>query len=76
MKRSKLKNNNAVRKIIISGVVLLVVLSFIILVSALTFDERAVLESELDNLNAELNNQGYSWLINHNNHNLNFGGNI
>ncbi|MEK6936024.1 MAG: hypothetical protein AABW67_04490 [Nanoarchaeota archaeon] len=73
MKRSKLKNNNVVRKIIISGVVLLVVLSFIILVSALTSEDRASLQGELDNLTSQLSDSRYSWLTNNN---LNNGGNI
>ena len=66
MKRSKLKNNNAVRKITIPGVVLLIVLSFVVLVSALTSDERNQLQNELNNLTAELSNQGYSWLTDYN----------
>lgn len=66
MKRSKLKDNNAVRKIIISGVVLLGILSLVILVSALTDNEKASLQSELNNLTFELNNSDYSWLVNYN----------
>ncbi len=37
----------------------------VIFVSALTDDERAGLQSELDNLTEQVNNAGYNWLINY-----------
>ncbi|MEK6936109.1 MAG: hypothetical protein AABW67_04930 [Nanoarchaeota archaeon] len=64
------------RKLLLIGIILISIISFVFLVSALTSDERQSLQSELDNLTADLNSNGYSWLINPNNHDLNFGGNI
>ena len=68
--------NKNMDKLAVVGPVLIALISLVFLVSALTSDERQSLQSELDNLIIELSNQGYSWFINPNNYNLNFGGNI
>ena len=38
------------RKLLLIGIILISIIPFVFLISALTYDERAVLESELDNL--------------------------
>ncbi|MEK6936026.1 MAG: hypothetical protein AABW67_04500 [Nanoarchaeota archaeon] len=61
------------RSLIILASALLFISSLIFLVSSLTSEERAALESELNSLTADLDSQGYSWLVNNN---LNIGGDI
>ena len=62
MKNKEMKLINGKLLLVIVGLIFLASLIFI--VSALTSDERASLQGELDNLTAELSNQGYSWLVN------------
>ncbi|MDP3026575.1 MAG: hypothetical protein Q8N63_02615, partial [Nanoarchaeota archaeon] len=63
--KREVKRETKSRGWIIRAVALLFLFSLIFLVSALTDDERADLESELNSLTAELNSQGYSWLTNY-----------
>ncbi|MEK6935406.1 MAG: hypothetical protein AABW67_01325 [Nanoarchaeota archaeon] len=51
-------------KIAVIILFLIILISFVFLVSALTSDERQSLNDELNNLTADLNSQGYSWLVN------------
>ena len=53
------------KKIFLTGVILISIISLIYLATALTDDERSSLESELFGLENELTSQGYDWLINY-----------
>jgi|GEM_PF-3441017 len=57
----KKKERKGNQKLLIIGISLVLLISFIFLVSALTSDEQA----ELDNLTSQLNNAGYGWLVNY-----------
>ena len=72
-KNKKIVGKSTSRKLLLIGIILISIISFVFLISALTSDERQSLNDELDNLTAELSNQGYSWLVNNN---LNLGGDI
>jgi len=52
------------KRILLIGLSLILIISLAIIISALTDDERASLQSELDSLENELSNNGYNWLIN------------
>ncbi|MEK6935403.1 MAG: hypothetical protein AABW67_01310 [Nanoarchaeota archaeon] len=67
MKNKKIKNLAGV------GLVLIVLMSLVFLVSALTSDERQSLNDELNNLTDYLTNNNYGWLTDNN---LNNRGNI
>ncbi|MEK6936019.1 MAG: hypothetical protein AABW67_04465 [Nanoarchaeota archaeon] len=73
MNKKELIKKKIIRNLAGVGLVLIVLMSLVFLVSALTSEDRASLQSELDNLTAELNTQGYLWIIEHN---LNIGSNI
>ena len=57
----KKKERKGNQKLLIIGISLVLLISFIFLVSALTSDEQA----ELDNLTSYLSDLGYSWLVNY-----------
>jgi len=67
----KMKNKKSAktgRKSRIIGIILIVIASLIglvVIVPALTSDEKTSLQSELDNLTSELDSGGYSWLANY-----------
>ena len=49
-------------RLILAGALLFTLMGFVV-VSALIDDERANLQAELNSLENELNNNGYSWLV-------------
>jgi len=67
--KSKKEMKNARRsisgKLMLIGIILISIVFFIFLVSALTEQESNNLQSELNNLSAELSDSGYSWLANY-----------
>ena len=64
VKKKKRKRGN--RNLLLIGSLLISLIGFMILVSALTDDERQSLQSELDSLSAELGGEGLGWLVNYN----------
>jgi len=52
-------------KFLLIGIFLIAIFSFTILIHALTSDEQAVLQNELESLESNLTNSGYSWLMNY-----------
>lgn len=59
----KCENKRGLSKIFLFGIILLIIASsLIIFVSSQSSED---LQSELNSLESELNNQGYSWLVNY-----------
>lgn len=64
MKNKKQKKSN--NKLLLIGIVLISLIGFVVLVSALTDSERISSQAELDNLTSQLNENNYSWLVDYN----------
>ena len=52
-------------KLAIILAVALILISLIAIISALTGEDKSVLQGELNNLTSELDSSGYSWLVNY-----------
>ncbi|MBU3913337.1 MAG: hypothetical protein KKE50_04550 [Nanoarchaeota archaeon] len=57
-------NKRGVNKLLIFLASVALLISLIVIVSALSEQDRGSLQSELDNLTSQLSLQGYDWLIN------------
>jgi len=63
-KRCAKKGGNS--KLMLIGISIILLISLVVLVKALTDDERTNLENELNNLTSSLSDSGYNWLVNYN----------
>jgi hypothetical protein len=66
MRKMKKRKNNFNQKLMLIGIVglsLILITSFIFIVSALSDNEKSALQNELSQLESNLTSQGYSWLI-------------
>ena len=63
--KNKLNKNKLVSNALVVGAVLLMVILSVVLISALTDNEKAGLQAELDNLTSYLNDNNYAWLVNY-----------
>jgi len=61
----KIKNNWMRNKFLLIGILGILLISSVVIISALTSDEQTVLQNELESLESNLTNSGYSWLVNY-----------
>ena len=59
------KKGEIKKQVVLIGLLLISIILLIIVVSALTDDERAGLQNELNSLQENLTDSGYSWLVNY-----------
>ena len=59
------KKKAALNRFLLIGILLISLVSLAFIVSALTTEEQAVLQVELDNLTSQLTSNGYGWLVNY-----------
>lgn len=62
-----MKDKGGMSRILIISIIAFALLLGIILISALTTDERIALQNELNILEGNLSDSGYNWLMNYTN---------
>ena len=64
-KKKNRKQKRKVNKLMLIGIGLILLVGLIVIVSALSDDEKATLHDELNNLTQYLNDNNHGWLVYH-----------